>query len=252
LYWLGFIYADGCVVHTARKQCVRVEVQWQDREHLDRLLAFVGSSMRYYHGERRGAKSATMVLNSRHMVSTLAEHGIHPRKTFTSRALQEAFATSPDFWRGMVDGDGSVMYHPDRNTYRMYLLAGAREIEQFREYVLSLAPLLRANPSLQDGIYRLPVSGYAAATVLDTLYSREGPALPRKAEAAQAIVAHFRDKDPNDRSRIAWPAVEHLATEVAHTSLSAAGRRLGVTCVAVRQHLRKLGAYPAARPRSAR
>ena len=252
LYWLGFIYADGCVVHTARKRCVRVEVQWQDREHLDRLLAFVGSSMRPYHSERRGKRYATMVLNSRHMVSTLAGHGIHPRKTSNSCRLQDAFATSHDFWRGMVDGDGCVMYHPDRDAYKMYLLANREEIHQFREYVLPRAPSFAGKPSLQDGIYRLALSGFSAAAVLKDLYGGEGPALPRKAEAARAIVDHFSDKDPNDRSRIAWPPVEELASEVAQTSVSAAGRRLGVTHVAVRQRLRKFDARPAAQPRSAR
>ena len=243
LYWLGFIYADGCIVNTPRKQCVRVEVQWRDREHLDRLLGFVGSNMQYYASERRGKRYGTIVLNSRRLVSVLLGCGIHPRKTFRSCKLQEALATSRHFWRGMVDGDGSLTYQPDRNAFRMYLLANTEEILQFQAYVLRLAPWFRGNPSRRDGIYRLPVIGYAAAAVLEELYRGDGPALPRKAEAAQAIVARFKGKDRHDRSRIAWPPVENLAEEVSQTSLAAVGMRLGVSYVAVRQHLRKLGAY---------
>jgi hypothetical protein len=244
LYWLGFIYADGSIVSNERKRCVRVEVQERDHEHLERLLTFVGSDMQPYKSARRGKGYSTVVLNSAHMVERLGQYGIRPGKSARSERLDDVFANSRDFWRGMVDGDGSIMYHPHRKAYRCYLLANEHEIEQFREYVLARVPKFGGRPTHADGIYRLNISGFAAATVLSDLYSEAVQALPRKSELAEQIIRHFADRDPSDRSRIAWPSVEQLVHDVKSTSFSAVGRKLGVSYVAVREHLRRNGAYP--------
>jgi len=114
-YWLGFLYADGCVSKTMRY--VTLSLAKVDRRHVESFGRFLKSDQPVK--DRQALHKTTGVtteysslpIHSRRLCASLAKLGCTPRKSFT---LQ--FPTSdqvPDhllrhFVRGYFDGDGSI------------------------------------------------------------------------------------------------------------------------------------------------
>ncbi len=119
-YWLGFIYADGWIVHNRETRNYEFGMQLQrgDRYVLEALNAELGGVHKIFDEEFHGAvhrnsvisHSETSVLRvySKEFVEDLMKLGIDVRKTESNM-----FPTVPDecfvdFLRGYFDGDGSL------------------------------------------------------------------------------------------------------------------------------------------------
>lgn len=105
-YWLGFLYADGCVT----EKSIRLDLAAHDQEHIKKfkqaLQAY--SYPLYYHA---AVNSYYVVINSKEMVQDLLSKGCVPRKTFVIQFPDNNII--PDtlihhFMRGYFDGDGCI------------------------------------------------------------------------------------------------------------------------------------------------
>jgi hypothetical protein len=181
-YWAGFLMADGCVCNGAITLCLAE----RDREHVMRFASFVG-----YPGnltEIPAARSVKVVFRSVEMAGDLEKLGIVPRKSKTAEA--PAFlAQDRDFWRGMVDGDGSIGINK-AGLSRLRLVGTRRISEQFFEFVCQfVSPRARVQPESR-GVCEIGVAGSKAIPVIRALYEGARIALPRKmARAALALEA---------------------------------------------------------------
>jgi hypothetical protein len=107
-YWLGFLAADGSI--DPERGSIRVELQARDRGHLDKLAVFLGSDI-----EPRqvgGRDTWHLTVYSKEMAGWLATLGLAAGKvsTFSPPALIPSVRRH--FWRGMMDGDGSIFRRP--------------------------------------------------------------------------------------------------------------------------------------------
>lgn len=115
-YWLGFIYADGCV--TTRNR-FSLELAIVDKDHLQKFCDALESNIRIH---TRACRPNNLVPSSREICSIminnsrlwhdLYDKGVVRQKTFClkfpdSHQLPVAFYR--DFIRGFFDGDGSYM-----------------------------------------------------------------------------------------------------------------------------------------------
>jgi hypothetical protein len=108
-YWAGFLMADGCVYDTGR---VTLALQERDRGHVEAWMDFLGSSNKPLQSQppssRRTHAAVRGQVSSRQIVEDLGRHGVVPHKTLAGVPASDALAAQPAFWRGMVDGDGTV------------------------------------------------------------------------------------------------------------------------------------------------
>lgn len=120
-YWLGFLYADGCVLDmklsdgTKVPQTIQISISIKDIEIIYKFMNDIELDKEIYIGNAHNKKSVTqycrLQVGSRIMCSDLIKHGCTPRKTSTL-----LFPTKDDvpvnlmkhFVRGFFDGDGSV------------------------------------------------------------------------------------------------------------------------------------------------
>jgi len=114
-YWLGFLNADGAILGvnpgTLRLQ---VALARKDRAHLVKLRAFLGIEREItdYEAKTYGGvlrPYSKVICQERPVVMDLVRLGILPNKT----GAEKPWADGPEYlmrhyWRGMVDGDGSV------------------------------------------------------------------------------------------------------------------------------------------------
>lgn len=118
-YWLGFIYADGCVQKVSkqdkRPNRMRINLTNSDASHLEKLNKSIDSTypITTFKPNKHTYSDNEMcyiAINSVEFVFHLTKHGVHERKT---HSCEFPFTSMPQslyrhFIRGVFDGDGTV------------------------------------------------------------------------------------------------------------------------------------------------
>lgn len=109
-YWLGFIYADGCVQYAGNKQPrLTIGLMASDYKHLEKFIHSINGEQTVKirnHGE-----ACAIAVHSKDMGNDLIKLGVVPRKTY-ERIRMPSMDKSlvRHFIRGFVDGDGHIGY----------------------------------------------------------------------------------------------------------------------------------------------
>lgn len=111
-YWLGFLFTDGCLSGTK----VVFNLAVKDSKHLEKLAQFLGSPrkpkiwVKFRHDVKppRDLGYATFSLTSCVIAANLRRQGLHERKTWTIQPWNGPSELMRHFWRGCIDGDGSI------------------------------------------------------------------------------------------------------------------------------------------------
>ena len=118
-YWLGFLYADGCITRFYRNEKLKsmsleLTLQDGDCEHLIKFKDALESNVPIQHKIISNKyKSDRIVINCTNMCRDLIELGCTPVKSLTlefpnNNILPDKYLR--DFIRGYFDGDGGVSY----------------------------------------------------------------------------------------------------------------------------------------------
>lgn len=186
LYWAGFLMADGNVWHSRNRQArTSVAVKRDDRVHLGKLAAFVGMPLESIHESLKKPMSKLTIASNR-LASDLAEYGVLPQKSFTAYVPDDRddVLYSTDFWRGVVDGDGSLMI-PYAGQCVLALASASPKFRQQFEQFLRYHNLPTGTVS-QDINYK--IYGVAARPVIRALYLNASVYLERKHQKAMVIL----------------------------------------------------------------
>lgn len=117
-YWLGFIYADGCI--SKKQNTFELSLSYKDKEHLEKFNKFM-----QYQGNN--VKIGTVTVNNKtftrcrwavknkHLKNTLISKGCIPAKSlvlkFPDLNIFSNIDLIKDFIRGYIDGDGCITYN---------------------------------------------------------------------------------------------------------------------------------------------
>jgi len=182
-YWLGFLAADGGITrHKGKPSGLGVRLAAVDIGHLQ-LLADALESETTPKIEKDGA--ARVVFNSHTLAAGLIAHGVTPGKTWTCSPWDAPADLAPHYWRGLIDGDGTVM--PDGKTI---VFVGTRAmVEGFRSFAAGICGT-RAAPRQYPGCWRVTLQGRRQVhAILTALYAEDRVALARKQKVALAVIA---------------------------------------------------------------
>lgn len=183
-YWLGFLIADGCVTHQKRNNpYLTMALQTKDLDHLKAFKRFMGSSHKLYRHTQREAFIFNVSIDT--LVPVLAKYGIVPRKSHIAQASSE-LASNRHFWRGVVDGDGSVGIFTKRNQPFLHLAGAKPLMSQFAAFVLTVVPAYRGSVRPARSIFVVALSGSTAYHVGRHLYQNCDTCLPRKQSRVDA------------------------------------------------------------------
>lgn len=136
-YWLGFIAADGCVTgFSAGYPRLQIKLARKDRDHLALLHKTLKAKRPIRDTEEVSfgvARSAsTLAVYSPPLANALVTHGITPRKSATLQPWDGPATLMPHYWRGLVDGDGSITIN-DTGVYLSFV--GSEAVARsFREW----------------------------------------------------------------------------------------------------------------------
>ena len=148
-YWLGFLYADGCV-ETFDRFLVELTLSSKDKEHVTAFANFVSESkqpkdneIHIKHLDKTFYSTKFSAYNQK-LAKDLESKGCTPRKSLTltfpdSDIVPEEFIRH--FIRGYVDGDGSLGIYKKGNSFDLRLsINGTFEFlsgiqDKFNQYI---------------------------------------------------------------------------------------------------------------------
>lgn len=193
MYWAGFLMADGCISRRPWKSDqVRCELKESDKDHIYKLTAFFGLPADIVKFSR---ENASVRVSDQEMSDRLAQYGVTPRKTFTAKALGDA-TKNVHFWRGVIDGDGTVSIHLD---YTPRLMLTSASIDLPTQFCSWLETIDVYTSPFMDTVWRVQVYGAKAYRAIAELYDGEIDeiSLDRKRVCARKIAVEFERRYAN-------------------------------------------------------
>ncbi|MFF5172323.1 hypothetical protein ACFY3U_06775 [Micromonospora sp. NPDC000089] len=189
-YWIGFLFADGCVSYRpGHIPQISVGLAARDREHLVALRSFLGcdnsiSRTSPTHG------SCQFSVRSHRLAERLIELGRY-REPVDRRLL-----ASRDFWRGIVDGDGSLGIYqrpaPSTRSFAQFRAVGRRYIMEELVAFLEREGITGLSVRPHRSIFAVGTTCGPAERIAALLYEDALTALARKAELAARMAARQR------------------------------------------------------------
>ena len=133
-YWLGFITVDGSVT----KNKLSISLGAVDKHHLEKFKHAIKSDAPIYTYKNNDAKNNYVRINiaSQRIIDALAKYGVCPNKIFTIKPYQQIpidFAS--DYWRGIIDGDGSISKMTNRDEWKISLTGSKYITNGFRAFI---------------------------------------------------------------------------------------------------------------------
>jgi hypothetical protein len=190
-YWAGFLMADGNVHKPITRPSHRLTIRLalHDICALERFKEWIGTDCSILTGKVEddgkfiNREFCVLQITSNPICERLMSLGVVPNKTEYAVASPEV-ASSRDFWRGCVDGDGCVYAVESGRVY----LAGTQSLtQQFIDYCHPLVPghtpahRFHLSHVGKQGCWVADYTGRERArSIISHLYSEPSWALPRK------------------------------------------------------------------------
>lgn len=201
-YWVGFLFADGCVYRGNRTTGVlAIGLSAVDESHLQKFKTFLGSNHRLYYTERikyilqakkpSHCSGVSLTIGSERLAATLEKHGMD--KKSLGRVAPDYLKDSADFWRGVIDGDGTLYIEP-RGLPRLSLVGGYELLCQFLEFSKSINSKIKAEIRKVGNIFEIALGGEPALNIVTRLYTEPDVCLDRKYIIAKQILGWISKK----------------------------------------------------------
>lgn len=197
-YWIGFLHSDGCIHIKKGKYkeypCIILGLKSSDGVHVQKFADFVGTQAiphrRDFETNFGFSSMTTVTFWGQELIPKLAKYGVVPRKTFIDSHVEQTLRLDPDFWRGVIDGDGTVSWVKNGgHLYPAIALGGVRSVlEDFADFVL-LHTGLRPTIGACRSIFKTGINCSKAKRLAEILYYPGCVALERKLRIAES----FRD-----------------------------------------------------------
>ncbi|MGW6497876.1 hypothetical protein [Nonomuraea angiospora] len=190
-YWIGFLFADGTVhFREGLKPQIGVALSKRDREHLVKLRSFLGST--HAISDISSNRACIFSVRSEKLADRLLALGRY------SGSLDRTLAKSRHFWRGVLDGDGSLGEYGGKAQVR--LVGKCQLLEAFNEFLASHGMTgLTVRP--HKSIHIIGTTGKLAKKIIHLLYNDAPTALDRKVDVARRILAKGTSHPPRS-----WPS----------------------------------------------
>ena len=193
-YWLGFLYADGCV-HSNNNE---VSINITDEEHVIKFKNAIGA---FNHKicitkDKRFKNAKTLYqfsIKDKQLHDDLIKFGCVPQKSLLIKGFPDINKNLiSHFIRGYFDGDGSLHYLKCTNNWRISFLGTEAFLKDIKEYFNFNAQISQTTAS--GKAYSIQIMGkHQLKRILDCLYnnSEELTRLNRKYDKYQQFLKEY-------------------------------------------------------------
>jgi hypothetical protein len=242
-YWLGFLYADGCITRfykgdILRSMSLEIGLCSEDVEHLRKFNKSLESNIpiqnRMVSCKGKKYSSNRLVVNNTKLCYDLIALGCTPQKTFTLRFPTEEIVPKQfmrDFIRGFFDGDGCICTTLMCGSPHIIVkISGVYSIlNEICDYLV-LHKILRKRPSIinKKNSNGYDIAIYGEDTIkefLDYLYKDSHLYLDRK---YQKYKDYYKDYNPAKKRGVHWDKRRQayiIMISVNHNSIYLGGKK---------------------------
>lgn len=179
-YWLGFMYADGCIQRTKECYSVKIDLTKNDKEHIEKFKKSLCSNHIIYDYDNY----SRLIIISKKMYYDLISKGCVPNKSLILK-----FPTKEQvprnllrhFIRGYFDGDGTINIINRYKTKqaRFQLLGTYDFLKGICDFLYQYVKVININKT--RNIYVIQISGNKKSKIIfDLLYTNSTVYLNRK------------------------------------------------------------------------
>lgn len=197
-YWIGFLMADGSINDkNGGAASIQISLQRRDRFQLEKFKNFLKSEHPIF--EYKNKEISHFGIRSNRLVNKLSEYGVVPRKSFIA-SPPNCIEFNRHFWRGIIDGDGSVS---ERSKYATINLTGSLEIiKGFIAYVKFIGIGTNSVPIKTRNVWCINFVAKSARLIIQNLYDKANISLERKQIKANEIISkHIENLVPANKKR---------------------------------------------------
>ena len=139
-YWVGFITADGSILHNKTHYALRIGLQVGDKGHLLKFNEHIdyAKSLKLVPSTKKNGKTYyryDLRIDSKKIVFDLEKLGIMPRKARTVKPCTSIPKNLlKHYWRGLIDGDGHIC--KDVRGWKIGLTGNEFITNGFRDFLL--------------------------------------------------------------------------------------------------------------------
>jgi hypothetical protein len=174
-YWLGVLFADG-YINWKTFSSPQTILDMKDLDHLEKFRDFLLSDFRILKQTCRTwvKKDGThpisyrININSKEIAEDIKKYGFEREKPIKELEL------NPDFWRGVIDGDGSIFLSKSKNSkyvsMRLSLVGSKNILKSFQKFIWSFCPEVKASIYKHKSIFEIKLSSKSARKVINALY----------------------------------------------------------------------------------
>lgn len=187
-YWIGMLAADGHATSSGNS----IMLSLVDGEHIEKFKEDLNLSHKI--GEfinDCGNKGYRISFSSPKIHNRLSDFGIVPNKTHSFVPVIDGIPEEclRDYWRGLVDGDGSVYI----SKHPVVKLHGTEDTcDEFLKYLKTQGIETTAQTTLdKNKTYKVAVNSSLAYEAAELLYGDSVRSLERKYEAYKEIVEYY-------------------------------------------------------------
>jgi hypothetical protein len=206
-YMFGFLQTDGTLTQgKGLKGRVSVEIQRRDEPILHefrRLTPYNSSVSRRTRTTnfKVGYESSVWTMCSLEGRLKFIELGFIAGKKSSGVAPPSVDHSSPDYMRGLIDGDGSVGTTAKGYPFVAFVTESAFLLDYVSDFAFDMVGCRRrVKRNARDGVFNIMFANEPAAELARLLYGNGGIALERKQSAAEAIAAWTRPPGMRRRS----------------------------------------------------
>lgn len=204
-YLFGFVQCDGLLTRgPGNKGRLSIELAATDADHLAALAALVParSSLRFRTRDtnfKRGHTSCTLTIGDRAVRDELRRLGLPEGPKSAIIEPPDVPYSRPDYFRGVVDADGSLGLSGSGLPFVSLCTSSARLAAAFGEFIAeTTGERKHVRRNARDGAFNIMCWRERAQDLVRALYPPSALALPRKAARAGGarVVAAARHAPP--------------------------------------------------------
>ncbi len=191
-YILGLMLSDGCIT---KNDDFRIYLK--DYDLIEKLHLFFKSKLPIK--TRKDVIQYGLTFRSKQLCNILRNYGIVEKKSKIAK-VHEDLQNSIDFWRGMIDGDGSISFNLKKKSFRITLCGTIEVCQSFVDFVKRNGVDTKHKPSIRKDIENFAEVKFGnkmAYQICKLLYGNLQPddlVLDRKLILANKIINHYKDK----------------------------------------------------------
>lgn len=170
-YWLGFLYADGCVIISNRngkhKNVLQLNLKESDSSHVQKFADSLQSDapVKICETNYKDKKSARLLVTNKKICEDLCRLGCVPRKSLILTFPQTELIPKEllkHFIRGYFEGDGCISVSKERKYTRINIIGTKEFLDGLNNYLKSEVGIFTGSFSQKKGnkAFALQFGGY--------------------------------------------------------------------------------------------